>query len=295
MNVLSKRGACGNLYIDATLLGRRILLKATPNLHPERKQALDFSYLSDDDMEALVDLERVPRHIAIIMDGNGRWATRRGLSRIEGHRAAVDAVWETVDESSRLQTEALTLYAFSSENWKRPASEVKALMGLFRSQLRKQTPRLDRNNVTLRAIGDLQRLPLNVRWELNRSIRRLRGNDGLALTLALSYSGRQELVRAVQAVARDVEAGRVSAKEINEAAVARRLDTEPLPDPDLIIRTSGEMRLSNFLLWQSAYARVSFHPNLLARLPPARSLRGGLDLPRRDRRFGAVHSVEGSA
>lgn len=291
--MLSNRGACGILCMHAILLGRRILLKATPNLHPERKQTLDFSYLSDDDMEALVDLERAPRHIAIIMDGNGRWATRRGLSRIEGHRAAVDAVWEAVDESSRLQAEALTLYAFSSENWKRPASEVKALMGLFRSQLRKQTPRLNRNNVTLRAIGDLRRLPLNVRWELNRSIRRLRGNDGLALTLALSYSGRQEIVRAVQAVARDVEAGRLSADEIDEAAVARRLDTEPLPDPDLIIRTSGEMRLSNFLLWQSAYAEFHFTPTCWPDFRRRDLYEAVLTYQGRDRRFGSVHSVEG--
>ena len=270
------------------------MLKATANIHPERKPALDFDYLSDDDLEALIDLERAPRHIAIIMDGNGRWATRRGLSRIEGHRAAVDAVWEAVDESSRLQVEALTLYAFSSENWKRPASEVKALMGLFRTQLRKQTPQLRRNNVALRAIGDLKRLPLGARWELNRSMRKLQNNDGLTLTLALSYSGRQEIVRAVQALAREIEDGTLAARDINEQTVAQKLDTEPLPDPDLIIRTSGEMRLSNFLLWQSAYAEFHFTASCWPDFRRRDLYEAVLTYQRRDRRFGAVHPREGS-
>ncbi|MBT7805219.1 di-trans,poly-cis-decaprenylcistransferase, partial [Candidatus Poribacteria bacterium] len=237
-------------------------LFAAPHADAQCKAELDFGRLSDDELEALIDMDRVPRHIAIIMDGNGRWANRRGRTRIEGHRAAVDAVWEAVDECGRLHVEALTLYAFSSENWKRPPKEVRALMRLFRQQLRKQTPNLARNNVRLRGIGDLDRLPLAVRWELARAARRLDRNHGLALNLALSYGGRQELVRAVRRIASDVQSNGLRPDDITVERIARYLDTESMPDPDLMIRTSGEMRLSNFLLWQSAYAEFYFTPVL---------------------------------
>jgi len=263
-------------------------LLAAPHANIEAKPVLDFSRLSDDELEALIDPDRVPRHVAIIMDGNGRWANRRGRTRIEGHRAAVDAVWEAVDECGRLHVEALTLYAFSSENWKRPPREVRALMRLFRQQLRKQTPHLDRNNVRLRGIGDLEKLPVAVRWELARAGRRLRRNHGLKLNLALSYGGRQELVRAIQNIARDVQQDRLRPEDITTAHVGRYLDTETMPDPDLMIRTSGEMRISNFLLWQSAYAEFYFTPVLWPDFRRRDLYEAVLTYQHRERRFGCA-------
>ena len=263
-------------------------LLAAPHANTEAKPVLDFSHLSDDELEALIDLDRVPCHIAIIMDGNGRWANRRGRTRIEGHRAAVDAVWEAVDECGRLHIEALTLYAFSSENWKRPPREVRALMRLFRQQLRKQTPHLDRNNVCLRGIGDLEKLPVAVRWELARAARRLKRNHGLKLNLALSYGGRQELVRAVQRIARDVQRGALEPGDITADHIGRHLDTESMPDPDLMVRTSGEMRLSNFLLWQSAYAEFYFTPVLWPDFRRRDLYEAVLTYQHRERRFGGA-------
>jgi undecaprenyl diphosphate synthase len=263
-------------------------LLAAPNANVEAKALLDFSRLSDDELEALIDLDRVPRHVAIIMDGNGRWANRRGRSRIEGHRAAVDAVWEAVDECGRLHIEALTLYAFSSENWKRPPREVRALMRLFRQQLRKQTPHLNRNNVRLRGIGDLDTLPVAVRWELARAARRLKGNHGLKLNLALSYGGRQELVRAVRSIAREVQQQRLRPEDITADHISGYLDTESMPDPDLMVRTSGEMRLSNFLLWQSAYAEFYFTPVLWPDFRRRDLYEAVLTYQHRERRFGGV-------
>ena len=263
-------------------------LYAAPHADAQRKAELDLASLSDDELEALIDLDRVPRHIAIIMDGNGRWANRRGRTRIEGHRAAVDAVWEAVDECGRLHVEALTLYAFSSENWTRPPKEVRALMRLFRQQLRKQTPNLDRNNVRLRGIGDLDRLPLAVRWELSRAGRRLERNHGLALNLALSYGGRQELVRAVRRIAGDVQTNGLRPEDITVERIAKYLDTESMPDPDLMIRTSGEMRLSNFLLWQSAYAEFYFTPVLWPDFRRRHLYEAVLTYQHRERRFGGA-------
>ena len=268
--------------------GATMSLLAAPRDRAEAKVELDFERLTDDELEALIDLDRVPRHIAIIMDGNGRWATQRGRTRIEGHRAAVDAVWDAVDECGRLHVEVLTLYAFSSENWKRPRKEVRALMRLFRQQLRRQTPHLNRNNVRLRGIGDLDRLPLAVRWELARAARRLESNHGLALNLALSYGGRQELLRAVRGIARDVRKGELEPDDISVEHIAQYLDTGPQPDPDLMIRTSGEMRISNFLLWQSAYAEFYFTPTLWPDFRRRDLYEAVLTYQHRTRRFGGV-------
>lgn len=249
---------------------------------------LPFEDLSESALESLIIPERLPRHIGIVMDGNGRWAQRRSLPRIEGHRAAVDSVWEVVDACGRLHIEVLTLYAFSSENWKRPPEEVSALMQLLREQLRKETPRLHRNNVQLQAIGDVNRLPFLVRWELKRSIRRLSHNSGLLLNLALSYGGRQEIIRAARRLAEEVRANRLQPDAITEERFAQYLDTANLPDPDLIIRTSGEQRLSNFLLWQSAYTELYFTPTLWPDFRRRHLLEAIVAYQRRERRFGDV-------
>ena len=258
---------------------------ASPNAeHPP-----DVSQLADDELASLLNHERMPRHIGIVMDGNGRWANKRGLSRIEGHRAGVDSVWRVIDECGRLHIEAITLYAFSSENWKRPPQEVQALMRLFREQLRKNTPDMHRNNVRLRGVGDIERLPLFVRWELARATKRLSRNTGLVFNLAVSYGGRQEIIQAAQRLATDVRDGKLQPDEITEERFSNYLYTASLPDPDLIIRTSGEMRLSNFLLWQSAYAEFIFTPTLWPDFDRRDLHEAILRFQQRDRRYGGVN------
>ena len=196
----------------------------------------------------------LPRHIAIVMDGNGRWAQARSRPRVFGHRAGAESVRRAVKACGEWGIEVLTLYAFSTENWSRPSAEVSALMALLRHYLRGEVRELDRSNVHLRVIGDLERLSAATRRELDRARRALEKNTGLTLVLALNYGGRDELARAMRALAADAVAGRIRAEAIDEAAIAGRLDTAGLPDPDLVIRTAGEMRLSNFLVWQASYA-----------------------------------------
>jgi undecaprenyl diphosphate synthase len=197
-----------------------------------------------------LDPKKLPRHVAIIMDGNGRWAKGRGLPRVAGHRAGVDSVREAVRTCGELGVEALTLYSFSTENWLRPKEEVDTLMELLAAALKEETPELDKNNVRLRASGRLEALPKDVQGQLEESIAFLSKNSGLILNLALNYGSRAEIVDAVNALIRE------GAKEISEEDVSGRLYTAGLPDPDLLIRTSGEMRISNFLLWQIAYAEL---------------------------------------
>ncbi len=200
------------------------------------------------------DSERVPRHIAIIMDGNGRWARERGQPRVMGHRAGVETVRRVLTACDEWGVGFLTLYAFSSENWNRPPAEVRALMLLLRRYLRREIDELDRKRVTLRVIGDLARLAPAVRRAVDGAVDRLAKNRGLTLTMALSYGGRDELARAVRRLAAEVAAGRLDPAQIDENSISERLDTAGLPDPDLLIRTAGEMRVSNFLLWQSSYS-----------------------------------------
>ena len=202
----------------------------------------------------------VPRHVAIIMDGNGRWAQERGLPRVKGHEAGADSVREILRACSELGVEVLTLYSFSTENWRRPAGEVRALMGLLERYLREEREELMSSRVHLRAIGQLKRLPLPVRLLLREVIRQLSGNDGITLVLALSYGGRAEIVDAARAVARRVARGELDVDAIDEELFAGHLATAGLPDPDLMIRTSGEFRLSNFLPWQLAYAELHTTP-----------------------------------
>jgi undecaprenyl diphosphate synthase len=198
----------------------------------------------------------IPRHIAIIMDGNGRWAKERGLPRREGHRAGAESVREVMDACKELGVEYLTLFAFSSENWNRPESEVQALMSLLDRFLRDKAKDLDAQNVRLLAIGQLDRLPTKTRQLLDSIIARTANHSAMTMVLALSYGAREEIVSAARAIAADVAAGRLDPEAVDANLFASRLQTAGIPDPDLLVRTSGEMRISNFLLWQISYAEI---------------------------------------
>ena len=222
------------------------------------------------------------------MDGNGRWAKERGLPRIAGHREGVESVRDIVEACGQLGVRFLTLYAFSTENWKRPQDEVSLLMRLLLTALRDETDRLHNNNVRLRMIGDIDALPTEVQSELREAATRTAANTGLTLTLALSYSGRWEITQAIRAIAHDVQSGRLKPEEITEQSISRYLTTEDIPDPDLLVRTSGELRLSNFLLWQVAYTELYITPGYW---PAFRrnALYAAIDeYQRRERRFGMV-------
>jgi undecaprenyl diphosphate synthase len=228
----------------------------------------------------------LPRHLAIIMDGNGRWAEQRGLPRIVGHRRGVEAVKAIVKECRTLGIGYLTLYAFSSENWRRPAEEVSALMGLLCRYLQSELETMLSRRIRLNVIGETERLPREAREVLQRAVERTRDNDDMVLTLALSYGARDELVRAARRLAGEVAAGRLTPAAIDEAALAGALDTGGLPDPDLLVRTSGEMRISNFLLWQLAYTELFFTEVLWPDFGVAELQRALQEYGRRQRRFG---------
>ncbi|PLY03689.1 MAG: isoprenyl transferase [Desulfuromonas sp.] len=202
--------------------------------------------------------EHIPCHLAIIMDGNGRWAQARHLPRIVGHQKGVETVRQIVEECTSLGIRYLTLYAFSSENWGRPSEEVSALMGLLSSYLKSELQSLLTNRVRLNVIGEIEKLPKNIRRTLVDSVERTRNNEGMTLTLALSYGSRDELVRACRKIALRIEKGELGSADINEKMIESELDTRDLPEPDLLVRTSGEMRISNFLLWQIAYTELYF-------------------------------------
>ena len=233
--------------------------------------------------------ERLPHHIAVIMDGNGRWAKLRHLPRIAGHKAGVDSVREIVESSARLGVEALTLYAFSTENWKRPGMEVQALFRLLRLYLRSELETLRANNVRLFAIGRIEALPALVQEELNHVIRLTANNTGLRLTLALNYSGRTELVDAV----RRIIASGTRADDVDENTIERHLYTHGLPEPDLLIRTSGEMRVSNFMLWQIAYSELVVSSTLWPDFRCRHLLEALHEYQSRERRFGGVSDSGG--
>lgn len=227
----------------------------------------------------------LPVHVAIIMDGNGRWAKRRHLPRVAGHRAGVDAVRTTVETCAQLGLKVLTLYAFSAENWKRPRFEVDTLWGLLKVYLLAELPLLMRNDIRFTAMGRLDALPAAVRVELDEVIRKTSLNRGLQLNLAINYGGRSEIVDAVKAL---VEKARTSDVIIDEAAVSAHLYTAGMPDPDLLIRTSGEMRISNFLLWQIAYAELYVTQTLWPDFSSTELLEALLEYQKRDRRFGGL-------
>jgi undecaprenyl diphosphate synthase len=205
-----------------------------------------------------INPEKLPGHLAIIMDGNGRWAKERMLRRIVGHRKGVETVKAIVEESSRLGIRYLTLFAFSSENWLRPKTEVRALMALLKRYVRMEALRMMQNNIRFNIIGNRSDLPPDVNLELDQAVAKTAGNTGMTLTLALSYGGRQELIRAATLLAADLAAGRITPEAVDEAFFERYLYSFGMPEPDLLIRTSGEMRISNFLLWQLAYTELYF-------------------------------------
>jgi undecaprenyl diphosphate synthase len=236
-----------------------------------------------------LDPGRLPAHIAIIMDGNGRWARRRNLPRAAGHKAGIESVRTTVDTCSRLGVQALTLYAFSVENWKRPRAEVDTLWRLLRGYLRRELPEILRNGIRLTCMGRLEGLPQVVREELEAAIDATAHNTGMRLNVAINYSGRAELVDALNAIIDDARLeGRLRDLRIDEQTVASRLYTAGLPDPDLLIRTSGEMRISNFLLWQIAYAELYVTDTLWPDFRCGDLLHAILDYQKRDRRFGGL-------
>ena len=232
--------------------------------------------------------EKMPRHIAIIMDGNGRWAEKSGKIRVKGHEAGAQTVDRMVSLCAEIGIEVLTLYAFSSENWQRPALEVSALMRLLRHYLKRETKRLLEQGIRLRAIGRLDRLEPKVRQELEEACKKTADGKKMTLNLAISYGGRDEICDAVQAVCRKVQAGELDCDDIDDELLTSHLDTADLPDPDIMIRTGGEYRISNFLLWQLAYTELYFSDTLWPDFGKEELLQIIDDFQRRERRFGRV-------
>lgn len=235
-----------------------------------------------------VDLERLPRHVSLIMDGNGRWAQARGLARPKGHAAGVAALREAVTTSVRLGVDALSAYAFSTENWRRPQEEVDFLMHLFATTLIKELPLFHQENVRLRFLGDIESLPKKTYEVFRKGLEQTADHDGMTFALAVNYGARAELARAARLVAQDVAAGRIAAGDVDEAALSARLYTAGLPDPELLIRTSGELRLSNYLLWQLAYTEIFVTDVLWPDFTRWDYLRAVRAFQGRGRRFGGV-------
>jgi len=237
-----------------------------------------------------IDAARVPQHVAVIMDGNGRWAKRQGKPRIFGHRAGAESVRAIVDTCTRLQIKAVTLYAFSTENWKRPRTEIKGLMSMLKAYIRSDLKEVHKNNIRFQAIGDIEGLFEDVQKEIGRAMEMTAGNSGMVMSVALNYGGRMEIVDACRrAVARRIAAG-VAPDKLTETDIAENLYTYGLPEVDLMIRTSGEFRISNFLLWQLAYSEIYVTPTLFPDFRRAGVFAAILDYQKRDRRFGAVKS-----
>lgn len=239
-------------------------------------------------LRATLDPLRIPRHIAIIMDGNGRWAELRGLSRVDGHRAGREAIRRTLEGAHQVGVEILTLYAFSTENWRRPPEEVRALMGLLIETLEQEAEELHRNGVRFRASGLLTEMPETVRSALDRVVELTRHNTLITLNLALNYGGRRELTEAARRLAQAAVDGEIRPGQITEDVLSRYLFAPDLPDPDLLIRTGGEQRLSNFLLWQAAYTELYFTDVHWPDFGAAHLLEAIASFQRRDRRFGGL-------
>jgi undecaprenyl diphosphate synthase len=233
-------------------------------------------------------LQNTPRHVAIIMDGNGRWAKRRSLQRMFGHRSGVNTVRTVVEAAAEQGVEYLTLYTFSTENWSRPKVEVSALMSLLVDAIEKEKATLNRNNIRFATIGNTSRLPQKVQDKLSEVVRLTEKNTGLTLTIALSYSGRWDIAAAAKQMCRDVEQGKLSADSVSEALLASYLSTAGMPDPDLFIRTGGDVRVSNFLLWQIAYSELYFTPVLWPDFGKQHFVEAIKEFQKRERRFGRV-------
>jgi undecaprenyl diphosphate synthase len=238
------------------------------------------------DWKSQIDLSRLPKHLAVIMDGNGRWAKKHGQPRVFGHRNGVKAVRETAEAAAELGINYVTLYAFSTENWGRPKFEVDALMTLLVTTLRKELRTLNDNNIKLQAIGDLKNLPSKCYKELMEAIENTKNNTQMTLILALNYSGRWEIMNAVKEVANKVKSGAITPENIQEKDFTRHLETKNIPDPELLIRTSGESRLSNFLLWQMAYTEFMFLPLFWPDFRREHLYEALVNFQNRERRFG---------
>ncbi|MCA1765699.1 MAG: isoprenyl transferase [Desulfobulbaceae bacterium] len=240
-----------------------------------------------------LDPDNIPTHVAVIMDGNGRWAQKRGLPRPLGHKQGIESVQDIVRTGGELGVKFLTLYAFSTENWNRPASEVQALMGLLKNFLQSELKTISANNVSLRCLGQRQRLPAEVRDVLDHAIKQTADNSGLILNLALSYGGRDEIVRAIRQISEKCRTGLLDPAVIDDKLVSEHLDTAGQPDPDLLIRTGGESRLSNFLLWQLSYAELYITETLWPDFRKNEFISALADFQKRQRRFGKTSNQVG--
>lgn len=237
-------------------------------------------------LSSRIDKTRLPEHVAIVMDGNGRWARKHGEERVFGHQKGVDAVREVTEAAAELGIGYLTLYTFSTENWSRPKDEVAALMHLFVETIEKEIPTLNKNKIRLQAIGDIESLPEENKQKLRNTIEQTQSNDGMALILALSYSGRWEISNAIRNILKDIERKELSIEKICDHTISKYMQTAEIPDPELLIRTSGEQRISNFLLWQIAYSELYFTPKLWPDFDRKDFYRAILDYQKRERRFG---------
>jgi undecaprenyl diphosphate synthase len=245
----------------------------------------------DESLLKRVAWDRLPRHVAVIMDGNGRWAAQRSQPRVAGHRAGVEAVRASVDTGARLGLKALTLYAFSTENWKRPRFEVDALMRMLKRYLRIELEEIDRQNIRFQPIGRTDKLAESVRRELQRAVERTAKNTGMVLSVALNYGGRAEIVDACRAAIKKMQGDGRDPATLSEEDIERELYTRGLPDLDLLVRTSGEMRISNFLLWQAAYSEIYVTETLWPDFRRTHLLEAVVDFQARDRRFGGLQLV----
>jgi len=236
----------------------------------------------------MVYKNKIPAHIAVIMDGNGRWATRRGEARVLGHKKGVDAVMKIVDEASNIGVQYLTLFTFSAENWKRPEEEIKALMSIIISSLNAETERLKSNNIRLLVIGNIDSLPDDVQKTLHRATKSTSQNTGLSLVLALSYGGKQDIVCAVRKICSDIQKKKITLPDISEELFRNYLSTANIPDPELLIRTGGEYRISNFLLWELAYTEFYFTRTLWPDFDQEEFYKALLDCQGREKRYGKI-------
>jgi undecaprenyl diphosphate synthase len=262
-------------------------MKSHTTLQVATPAALGSVTAEEAELLAKLDLARLPRHVAVIMDGNGRWAQRKHLPRVAGHRVGTQTARTTIETCARLKIEALTLYAFSVENWRRPKTETDFLMQLLREYLRTEMPLIQRNDIRMRFLGRSRELPSGVQQDMQNAEEKTKGNGGMVLCLALNYGGRAEIVDAANAVLAE-RGAQGNTAPINEEELSRRLYTNGLPDPDLMIRTSGEMRVSNFLLWQIAYAEIFVTETLWPDFNRARLLEAFVEFQKRERRYGGI-------
>ncbi len=237
-------------------------------------------------LRSKIKTEFLPRHVAVIMDGNGRWAKKRGLTRVLGHRKGVNAVRETVEAASELNIKALTLYTFSTENWNRPKAEVNTLMSILVSSLKKELPTFQKNNIKLQTIGNIDKLPNKAKKELKETIEKTKNNTQLILTLALNYGSREEIINTTKLISKKIVNNELKVEEIDENTINNHLYTFTLPDVDFLIRTSGELRISNFLLWQIAYAELYFTEVLWPDFNKEDFYKAIINYQSRERRFG---------